>query len=313
MNKFEVAEIKKLYGIKTCAIQRMAVGYIDAEKNLKCMWKESFLNLPEEEIFKYLEILKKGMSGTVGKNLCTLEYGIEQEAAGTMHDFLMKLRDTKLQNDDVLRIFYEKVAEFYPEVENVAIILIYNVYDIPGRGDDNFKNMEASDEVYEYISCNLCLVKLEDPGLVYTGEKFEHKDRRWQIGMLVHGFIFPSFEDRTSDIHNITVFNKKSDGAFDDFDQEILGLRPVASADMQKQSFTAVLVEELKADMDEKPMKATNIVDKKTTKIKAPDVEIKIDVEHSSSIEKREIDGVTYLLVPLSDTSDIEVNGVRLG
>lgn len=370
MNKLEVTEIKKLYGIKTCAIQRMAVGYIDAEKNLKCMWKESFLNLPEEEIFKYLEILKKGMSGTVGKNLCTLEYDIEQEAAGTMHDFLMKLRDTKLQNDDVLRIFYEKVAEFYPEVENVAIILIYNVYDIPGRGDDNFKNMEASDEVYEYISCNLCPVKLEEPGLVYTGEKFEHKDRRWQIGMPVHGFIFPSFEDRSSDIHNITVFNKKSDGAFDDFDQEILGLRPVASADMQKQSFTAaletavadcqepisvisniheailsnmeesdemdmdlpydklhsivkdagvpeeaatVLVEELKADMDEKPMKAANIVDKKTTKIKAPDVEIKIDVEHSTSIEKREIDGVTYLLVPLSDTSDIEVNGVRLG
>lgn len=30
--------------------------------------------------------------------------------------------------------------------------------------------------------------------------------------------------------------------------------------------------------MDEKPMKAINIVDKETTKIKAPDVEIKIDV-----------------------------------
>ena len=56
-----------------------------------------------------------------------------------------------------------------------------------------------------------------------------------------------------------------------------------------------------KADMDEK-----------TTKIKAPDVEIKIDVEHSSSIEKRKIDGVTYLLVPLSATSDIEIDGIRL-
>lgn len=67
-----------------------------------------------------------------------------------------------------------------------------------------------------------------------------------------------------------------------------------------------------KADMDEKPMKALNIVDKKTTKIKAPDVEIKIDVEHSSSIEKRKIDGVTYLLVPLSATSDIEIDGIRL-
>ena len=122
--------------------------------------------------------------------------------------------------------------------------------------------MEASDEVYEYISCNLCLVKLEDPGLVYTGEKFEHKDRRWQIGVL--------------------------------------------------EEAATVLVEELKADMAEKPMKAINIVDKKTTKIKAPDVEIKIDVEHSSSIEKREIDGVTYLLVPLSATSDIEIDGIRL-
>ena len=98
--------------------------------------------------------------------------------------------------------------------------------------------MEASDEVYEYISCNLCLVKLEEAA--------------------------------------------------------------------------TVLVEELKADMDEKPMKATNIVDKKTTKIKAPDVEIKIDVEHSSSIEKREIDGVTYLPVPLSATSDIEIDGIRI-
>ena len=67
-----------------------------------------------------------------------------------------------------------------------------------------------------------------------------------------------------------------------------------------------------KADMDEKPMKAINIVDKKTTKIKAPDVEIKIDVEHSSSIEKREINGVTYLPVPLSATSDIEIDGIRL-
>ena len=64
--------------------------------------------------------------------------------------------------------------------------------------------------------------------------------------------------------------------------------------------------------MDEKPIKAINIVDKKTTKIKAPDVEIKIDVEHSSSIEKRKMDGVTYLLVPLSVTSDIEIDGIRI-
>ena len=46
--------------------------------------------------------------------------------------------------------------------------------------------------------------------------------------------------------------------------------------------------------------------------MEAPDVKIKIDVEHSSSIEKREIDGVTYLSVLLSATSDIETDGIRI-
>lgn len=372
MNKKEITEIKKLYSIKNCAIQRLAVGYIDGDKNVKAMWSEAFLNLPEEEIFKYLEILKKGLSGTVGKNICTLEYSTEQEKTGTMHDFLMKLRDTKLKNDEMLRIFYEKVAESYPEVENVAVVLIYNVYDIPGRGDDNFKNMDASDEVYEYLSCYLCPVKLEDPGLVYSEqeEKFIHKDRRWQITVPVHGFTFPSFEDRCTDIHNVTIYNKKPDGMFDEFDKSILGLEPVASAEVQKETFTEALsnavldceepisivstiheailtdmedhpesdseisyerlhdivkdaglssqasenlIDEIKQSMNEKPLKAANIVDKKTTKIKSPDVEIKIDTERSSGIEKREIDGTTYLLVPLTDTADIEINGVKLG
>lgn len=36
------------------------------------------------------------------------------------------------------------------------------------------------------------------------------------------------------------------------------------------------------------------------------------DAEHSSSIEKRKIDGETYLLVPLSAISDIEIDGIRL-
>lgn len=369
MNKKEIAEIKKLYGIKNCSIQRLAIGYIDAEKELKCVRSESFLNLPEEEMFKYLDILKKGMSGKVGKNICTLEYETDQESHGSMHESLMQLRSSGLQNEEMLKSFYEKVAENYPEVENVAVILVYNVYDVPGKGEDEFKNIDASEEIYEYISCYFCPVKLEDPGLVYNGERFEHKDRRWEIAKPIHGFIFPSFEDRSADIHCITIYNKKPNGQFDSFDKELLGLNPILSADEQKESFASALenavmnceepinvvssiheaivnemeenndinmdlsydklsdivkeagvsdedtdslIEELRETMNDKPLKATNIVDKKT-KIKSSDMEIKIDVDNSSNIEKREIDGRVYLLVPLSDTSDIEVNGVKLG
>lgn len=370
MNKKEIMEIKKLYGVKNCAIQRLAVGYIDGEKNLKCMWEETFLNLPEEEIFKYLEILKKGLSGTIGKNICTLEYTSEQEEPGSMHESLMRLKASQLQNEDMLQVFYEKIAENYPEVENVAVVLIYNVYDIPNKGNDEQNNIDASDEVYEYISCYLCPVKLEEPGLVYGGEKFEHKDRRWEIDKPVHGFIFPSFEDRSGNIHNITVYNKKPDGKFDDFDKTVLGIEPVLSADAQKESFVTALesavaecenplntvssiqeaiagemeeskegdndisydrladivkeagvsedatesfIETLRTTMNDKPLKATNIVDKQKTKIKATDMEINISVDQSSCIEQKEIDGRIYLLVPLTDNTNIEVNGVKLG
>lgn len=371
MNKKEIAEIKKQYSIKKCAIQRLAVGYIDGEKNVKSVWSGSFLNLPEEEIYKYLEIVKKGLSGTIGKNIRTLEYSTEQEASGSMHDFLLKLRETKLTNENMVRVFCEKVAESYPEVQNVAVVLIYNVYDIPCKGKDNLKNMEASDEVYEYIACHFCPVELEAPGLVFSAQdgKFVHKECRWQLAMPVHGFTFPSFEDRTEDIHNITVYSKKADGSFDEFDKDILGIEPGISADTQRESFAEALseavlecenpisvistiqesilanieeseesnpelsydrlcdivkdagvpekasenlIEVVKESMDNKTLMATNLVDKKTTKIKSSDVEIKVDVEHSSSIERREIDGTTYLLVPLTDTSDIEINGVKV-
>ena len=39
--------------------------------------KEAFLSLPEEEAFKYFDIFKKTLSGTVGKNILNMEFPID--------------------------------------------------------------------------------------------------------------------------------------------------------------------------------------------------------------------------------------------
>ncbi|HCE77367.1 MAG TPA: DUF4317 domain-containing protein, partial [Lachnospiraceae bacterium] len=44
--------------------------------------KEAFLSLPEEEMFKYSDILKKTLSGSVGKNLLNLEFPLKEEVPG---------------------------------------------------------------------------------------------------------------------------------------------------------------------------------------------------------------------------------------
>ena len=249
MIKTEISEIKTLYNIKNCSIKKMAGCYVNGEKEIVSTFSKSFLSLPEEEMFKYLEIFKKALSGK--KNISTVEFPTKAEEPGSMHEFLLRLKDTELKNEDMLDLFYQKVIEkFDSESQNFLILLIHNTYDIPGRGDDNFKNIEASDEVYDYISFYLCPVKLEDGGLCYNKKtgSFERKDRRWCIEMPSYSFLFPSFEDRSTDIHHITIYTKKTNGEFDMFTTELLGITPAIAPDVQKYSFQSALSEAVQND-----------------------------------------------------------------
>lgn len=243
MNNVEIAEIRKLYTPKNMSVDRIVGAYIDGEKNIKSTFNKTFLNLPENEIFKYMGILKKGFSGKSGKNINTSEYMINQEGEGTRHDALVKLRNTGLSDEEVLHSFYEMVIDTYEYVGNYLILLIHNVYDVPKKGSDEFKNMDDSDEVYEYISMYICPVELEKPSLCFMDAEndFVCKDTRWCVEKPVYSFIFPSFEERTADIHHVTVYTKKTDGSLDMFTKELLGLEPVTAADVQKDIFTAAL------------------------------------------------------------------------
>ena len=72
MNKKEVLEIRKQFTPANCAITRIAGCYVDHEKNKKMESKSAFLSLPEEEAFKYFDIFKKTLSGTMVPIICIL-------------------------------------------------------------------------------------------------------------------------------------------------------------------------------------------------------------------------------------------------
>ena len=113
MNKKEIAEIKKQFTPANCAITRICGCYVDGEKNIKTKLKEAFLSLSEEEAFKYFEIFRKTLSGTLGKNLINMEFPLEQEQEGGAQEFLLRLRGSKLQDENLLDEFYNKVIESY--------------------------------------------------------------------------------------------------------------------------------------------------------------------------------------------------------
>lgn len=257
MNKKEVLEIRKQFTPENCAITRICGCYVDGEKEKKLESKEAFLSLPEDEIFKYFDIFRKTLSGSIGKNLLNLSFPLEQEMSGGTQDFLLKLRDSKLEDDILLEEFYDKVIENYSYGENYYIILIHAVYDIPGVSSDGSEMFDASDNVYHYIMCCICPVKLSKPGLSYNAEKnsIEDRIRDWIVEMPEKGFLFPLFNDRTSDIHGSLYYSKKAEDLQPEFIEEVLGCPLPLTAELQKESFQAIIEDTLGEDCNYEVMK----------------------------------------------------------
>ncbi len=247
MNKKEIAEIKKQFTQDKCAITRICGCYVDGEKNKKTELKEAFLSLPEEEIFKYFNIFRKALSGTVGKNLLNMEFPLETEEHGGTQDFLMQLKATALKDDNLLEEFYDKVIENYYSVENYLILLIHAVYDVPGKATSGEEMFDASDEVYEHILCCICPVSLSKPGLAYDEESNSFRTRILDrvVDMPDIGFLFPAFNDRSADIHSLLYYASKPEELRFDFVEPVLGCEVPMSAGGQKETFQTIVEETL--------------------------------------------------------------------
>ena len=252
MNKKEILEIRKQFTPANCAITRICGCYVDHEKNKKLESKDTFLSLPEEEAFKYFDIFKKTLSGTVGKNMLNMEFPLDAEMPGGTQEFLLKLRNSKLEDDMLLEEFYDKVIATYEYAENYYIILIHAMYDIPGKGSDDLEMFDASDEVYEYLLMSICPVSLSKAGLCYNAEdnRIEDRIRDWIVDMPDKGFLFPAFNDRSTDLHSVLYYTKKSSDLQPEMIDQLLGAKMPMSADDQKETFQMIIEDTLGEDGD---------------------------------------------------------------
>lgn len=252
MNKKEINEIKKQFTPEHCTITRICGCYVDGEKEKRTRLAQTFLTLTEEENFKYFTIFKNTMSGTLGKNLLNMEFPIEQEAEGGTQNFLMKLKNSKLEDEQLTEEFYDKVIQTYHYDENYYIILIYAAYDVPGQTSDGIENEDASDYVYDYILCSICPVKLTDAGLAYNEHHntIESRVRDWVVGAPNHGFLFPAFNNRNTDIHGLLYYTKNSETMQRDFIDQTLGCGAPLSYKSQQETFQDIIENTLGSSCD---------------------------------------------------------------
>lgn len=252
MNKKEVAELKRRFKKEGCSIQRMAGCYVDGEKHKLCSFTQTFLNLEDEEFYKYLDVAKKALSGTLGNNLINLEFPIIEEEIGGRQQILMALRASKLQDEGLLEAFYDHIIDTYDFVGNYLITIYYDVYDIPMKGTDELA-MDESDEVYEYILVCINPVTLSKAALGYLEDKntIGARIRDWVVGVTDTAFIFPAFNERSTDIHSTLVYTKNAKEPHEEFWENGLGCKTVQTATQKKDAFENMVVQAMGPDNED--------------------------------------------------------------
>ena len=242
MNKKEVLELKRRFKKEAATFTPVCGCYVDGNHNKVCKFGNTFLNLEEDEFYKYLEIANKALSGTIGNNLLELKFPIEEEEVGGRQHILMALRASKLEDENLLDTFYDLVIDTYDHAGNYLIVLFHDAYDVMTRTKDN-NNLDESEEVYEYLICAICPVDLSKPGLGFLED--EHRIgprvRDWVVGAVDTAFLFPAFNDRSTDIHSTLFYAKNTKEPHSEFMANGLGCGIERTATEQKMAFHSIV------------------------------------------------------------------------
>ena len=238
MNKSDISELKKRFKKTKVTASRLAGCYVAGEeREIKTYINDTFLNLEDEEMFKYLEIMKKTMSGTLGKNLLELPFTTKEELEGNCYKSLVALRDSELKSEQMLEAFYRSVIDTYDYPGNYLILLVFDAYDVPKQTQDG-QLLDESEEVYKYILCAICPVELTEPGLSYFEDRnvIANRVRDWLVEAPMNGFVFPAFTDRSADVHNLLYYVKNTDEMHHELIETVLGCTSKEPYDKQKKT-----------------------------------------------------------------------------
>ena len=238
MAKADILELKKRLTKNGCTFTKMCGCYVNADKEKILKINESFLNLEEDEFYKFLDIAKKVFSGTFGNNILQLDFKREENK----QDFFWKLDKSALKDEELLDEFYDGIIEKYDAQGNYLILIFHDAYDVISK-DKNKEELENSDEVYEYILCAICPVELSKANLGYDEEenKFTSVTRDWIVGAVESGFVFPAFDERSADVNSVLCYTKNPKAPHDELMEDILTCEIRKTAAQEKMAFRSVI------------------------------------------------------------------------
>ncbi|MBQ4089855.1 MAG: DUF4317 domain-containing protein [Clostridia bacterium] len=260
MNRNEISEIRKRFNPDKNNITNIRGCYVDTRGEIISTFDRPLISMPKEEAEKYLNIFRKTLSGTPGRNLVDIVFEPWQVMESENHKALMALRETKLRDEDEVEGFFTRIISSLKMDENYLILMLSDTYDVPFKGRDDVKIDDASEEQFSYIVCAICPVKPTKPALSYYAPEnaFHSREEDWIVGAPECGFMFPSFEERSSNIYKVVYYNRDVNQPHEEMTSDLFGAELPMAAPVQAAAFQSALEEALDDELSLEVVQAVN-------------------------------------------------------
>lgn len=247
MNEKEIGEIRRRLRRERSNMTAIYGCYVNDNKEIITEFRQSTGIMPENEADKYFALLRRALSGSIGKNLIDITFKTSQVAGSPEHKLLMDLRACQLKDDELRMSFYHKVMETVQLDGNYLILLGCDSYDVPFKSKDDSFQKDQSEETYTYILCSICPVKQTKANLHYVPEEklFHDGAMHQMVSAPALGFLFPAFDNRATNIYNALYYTKDTKENQDSFIDSIFNTPVPKPAAEQKKSFEALLTTSL--------------------------------------------------------------------
>ncbi len=278
MNEKEVAEIRRRYRPEKSNITHIRGCCVNENREIVSEFNQSVGMMAEDEAEKALSVLKRTLSGTLGKNLIDISFSTQQVADSPEHRALMELRSTGLEDDEAVENFFRRVIGTVTMEGNYLILLTYDKYDVPYKAKDGENLEDAASEVFSYILCSICPIKTTKPALSYSlyQNEFHSSQPDWLVAPPELGFLFPAFDDRSTNIYNALYYSRDPGESHQEFVDTVFHTEIPIPAEEQKEVFHSILTDTLAEDCSYEVVQAVHdqlcgmIADHKESKEEQP-------------------------------------------
>ena len=259
MTQNEIAEIRRRYRADKSNISRICGCFVSGEKEIISEFDQSMGTMTPDDADGMLAVLKKVLSGSLGRNLLDIEFSTAQVNESEDYKLIASLRASELKDAELRSEFYKKVIDNLELDGNYLILLAHDKYDVFETSADGSPDYEST-AVFSYIICAVCPIKEGKALMSYymPGKCFRSVSSDTLLGRAELGFMYPGFDERKANIYKALYYTKSLEDSHDTLVDALFGKELPMPAKEQKDTFADILRESVAEECSLRVVRSVN-------------------------------------------------------